>query len=229
MQILLRRPVQGHIATIAHTSRADGDLSPATVDPELLQQRRQTAVAYPWQVLRQVHSDRVLHVDRDVTHDRPAADALVTRQAHVALAVHSGDCVPVGFVHEAGAVATAHAGWKGLEAGVLESTVRALRHAGTGLITAVVGPHIRADRYEFGADALDRLAERFGEGVRSVTAQGTPALDLTAALAVELARLDIPVAHWSDDCTSADDASYWSHRARGEAGRIALVAWLEEA
>jgi len=227
MQTMLRRQVHGFVATIAHTVRSDGDLSTSTVPSDELAERRHDLVARPWNVLRQVHSDRVIRVDEERVHDRPNADALVAQQPNIAIAVHSGDCVPVGFVHADGAVAAAHAGWKGLEAGVLESTVRALRQIGSGPITAVVGPHIHADRYEFGAKALDRLARRFGDGVRSVTAAGTPALNLTAALAVELERLDIPVVNWSQDCTALDETNYWSHRARKETGRIALVAWLE--
>jgi len=158
----------------------------------------------------------------------------VTTEPGVALAVHSGDCVPVGFVSDAGVVASAHAGWKGLEAGVLESVVRSMRtHAGAGAesvsITAAVGPHIRKERYEFGVTDLQRLASRFGPAAASTTAEGQPALDLTEAIASELHRLGVNVDAWSPDCTATDGDRYWSHRARQESGRIALVTWLETA
>lgn len=231
MQQLLRRELGGVVAHISHSTRSDGDLSPSTVAPDDLLQRRLAAVPHAWSAVHQVHSDRVIVIDTPTPSNqpRPKADALITSEHGVALAVHSGDCVPVGFVSDAGFVAAAHAGWKGLEAGVLESTVRELAAAGSDAeIAAVVGPHIRADRYEFGAADLDRLALRFGPNVIATTLDGQPALDLTAAIASELDRLNVPVAVWSPDCTARDENSYWSHRARAEPGRIALVAWLEE-
>jgi len=232
MQQLIRRRVGRLVATIEHSTRADGDLSPSQVLPVELEQRRQAAVPHAWRAVHQVHSDRVIKALGPTDGaERPFADALVTDQPGLALAVHSGDCVPVGFVHPDGAVGAAHAGWKGLEAGVLESTVRRLKDLGStngAELEAVVGPHIRSDRYEFGERDLARLAARFGDKVISTTNSGTPALDLTAAIASELDRLGVTVAAWSHDCTARDEDRYWSHRARGEAGRIALVAWLEE-
>ena len=227
----------GRRAVIAHSTRADGDLSPSTVDAATLTERRRQAVdAGPWHAVHQVHGDRVVRVDGDPTQDtgvdgpRTKADALVTGTSNQVVAVHSGDCVPVGFIHAGGAVAVAHAGWKGLEAGVIASTVAALRRAhGPGSITAAVGPHVHAASYEFGADDLDRLARQFGDSVVAETTHGTPALDLTAATAAALAQSDVHVATTSPDCTATLADDYWSYRARAEAGRIALVAWLESA
>ena len=229
MKPLIQRKQDGRTAYVAHSTRADGDLSPSTVPAEQLAQARKRAVDRPWQALRQVHSDRVivashasgpLHV--------PVADGLVTAEPGLVLAVHSGDCVPVGFVAGSTVVAAAHAGWKGLEAGVLESTVRQMRTIDPNAeISAAVGPHIRAGQYEFGASELDRLRERFGPGIVAMTQWGTPALDLTAAIAAELERLEVDVEVWSPDCTASNADAYWSHRARQEPGRIALVAWIE--
>lgn len=231
MQPLIQREFPGRTAHIAHSTRFDGDLSPSSIAADDLSQRRQLAVAHPWCVVHQVHSDRALVVaPADATRERLVGDALVTNETNLVLAVHSGDCVPVGFITESATVAAAHAGWKGLEAGVLESTVRRLREFdGAASITAAVGPHIRASQYEFSPADLDRLARRFGPGVIGVTNDGRPALDLTAAIAGELDRLGVVVDAWSDDCTARDADRYWSHRARQEPGRIALAAWIESA
>ena len=143
--------------------------------------------------------------------------------------MHTGDCVPIGLVSSAGAVAVVHAGWKGLEAGVIEAAVHDLRSLHDNVaqtVTAVVGPHVHAASYEFGANDLARLSSRFGDHVAATTATGTPALDLTAAVTHELDRLDTRLAMVSPDCTAEQAHAYWSHRARKEAGRIALVAWL---
>ena len=231
MRPLIQREFNGRTARIAHSTRGDGDLSPSTVAADDLSQRRQRAVALPWCVLRQVHSDRAIPVaPAYATMERLVGDALVTNETNLVLAVHSGDCVPVGFITDSATVAAAHAGWKGLEAGVLESTVRCLREFdGAASITAAVGPHIRASHYEFGPAALDRLARRFGPSVIGATNDGRPALDLTAAIAVELDRLGVDIVEWSGDCTARDADLYWSHRERQERGRIALVAWIESA
>ena len=247
MQHLFQQRTSGGMAHVAHTTRADGDLSPAVVDVRLLIERRRSLVDHPWFSCRQVHSDRVVTIgaadrpdydesDDARAHDEPQADAglgrraiadaLVTARAAVALAVHAGDCVPVGFVHSCGAVAVAHAGWRGLVAGVLESTVRSLRSYGEHTIAAAVGPHIRAQNYEFGDAELGELSQRLGPRVRSATAQGTPALDLTAAVESELSRLGVGIAASSGDCTAVESDRYWSHRARNESGRIALIAWI---
>lgn len=227
MKPLLQRVVAGKTATIAHTTRADGDLSTSTVDAPTLAIRRAACVDLPWVTLRQIHSARAVQVGAPTDH-RDEGDALVCAVPNVVVAVHSGDCVPVGFISDAGAVAAAHAGWKGLEAGVLESTVAMLRSlTGHASIVAAVGPHIHAARYAFGDDDLDRLAQRFGPQVRSTTLQDEPALDLTAAVQHELHRLDVQVAVTSPDCTAEHHTDYWSHRARQESGRIALVAWME--
>jgi YfiH family protein len=231
MQPLIQREFHGRTARIAHSTRSDGDLSPSTVPADVLIQRRQAAVALPWCVARQVHSDRAIAAaPADAAKERPVGDALVTNKTNLVLAVHSGDCVPVGFITDSATVAAAHAGWKGLEAGVLESTVRRLREfGGAAAITAAVGPHIRASHYEFGQADLDRLARRFGPDVIGATNDGRPALDLTAAIAAELNRLGVDIAKWSDDCTAGEADLYWSHRDRQESGRIALVAWIAPA
>lgn len=228
MQPLIRHELDGYVAFVAHSTRADGDLSPAGVEPSELTGRRQRAVAHPWQALRQVHSDRVIQVGAKPSTARPLGDALVTTEPDTVLAVHSGDCVPIGFVSLGGAVAAAHAGWKGLEAGVIESTVRHLRNAvGHAAIKVAIGPHIRSARYEFGTTDLKRLARRFGDQVVATTATGTQALDLAAAVASECSRLGLEIAAQSEACSARDQDMYWSHRARQESGRIALVTWLE--
>lgn len=225
----------GLYATIQHSTRLDGDLSPSTVAADQLRDLRAKASGHAqWIAPRQVHGARVLLASTNSATDataRPEADAVVTADPDIAIAVHTGDCVPIGLVSSAGAVAVVHAGWKGLEAGVIEAAVDALRSLHDNVaqtVTAVVGPHIHAANYEFGTDDLARLSDRFGEHVVATTAGRTPALDLTAAVTHELERVHATVATISPDCTAELADTYWSHRARKEAGRIALVAWLHQ-
>ena len=238
MQALLTHEFAHGTVHIVHTTKIDGDLSPALNAAAELAERRREVVDMAWHTVRQVHSDRVVMVGPASARQGRLArghlaigDALVTREPDVALAVHSGDCVPVGFVSAHGAIAVAHAGWKGLEAGVLESTVRTLRTqcaaATDAMVHAVVGPHICADCYEFGAEDLARMADRFSPAVVATTTTGRPSLDLGVAVSTELERLGVEVAGVSGDCTATLADRYWSHRRRGERGRFALVAWIE--
>jgi YfiH family protein len=157
-------------------------------------------------------------------HAGVEADAAVTSVPGAAIAVQTADCVPIALVAD-GAVGVVHAGWRGLAAGVVEAAVQALADAGGGPARAQIGPCIRARCYEFGPTDLDRVAERLGDGVRATTAWGTPALDVVRAATAALRRAGVTEVADSGVCTACSPAHY-SHRARGETGRQALVAWL---
>jgi YfiH family protein len=234
MLSLLQYPIAEGVVHVRHTTRSDGDLSPSAVEASLLDNRRRSLVDRPWFALHQVHSDRVIQIDAAAvaSSQRPPGDALVTRRTDVVLAVHSGDCVPVAMVHPSGAIAAVHAGWRGLESGVLESAKRSLSSivdfdAASLHPVAAVGPHIRAAHYEFDPAVVEQLSARFGVDVSAETARGTTALDLTTAVAAELLRLGVETVAASDACTAAQAENYWSHRARNETGRIALLVWIE--
>jgi hypothetical protein len=156
------------------------------------------------------------------------ADGAVTAIRGAALAVHTADCAPVVLLSE-GVVGVAHAGWKGLLEGVIEATADAMRALGAEHVSAVVGPHIGAECYEFGAADLDALAARLGDSVRSSTSSGSAALDLGAGVRVALERAGVEQVTEDGPCTACtgDGSRWFSHRARGEAGRMATVVWLE--
>ena len=202
------------------TSRAEGDLAIASRPVDL----RARLSPLPWTWLRQVHGADVVTVTTPGEHAGAQADASVTATPGALLAVGTADCAPVALLAD-GVVGAVHAGWRGIEAGVLGAAVSRMRELGAGDIRAVLGPCIHAECYEFGADDLDRLAKRFGDGVRGVTSAGSPALDVPEAVRLALAELDVAL----DDegvCTACD-TGYFSHRARGDDGRQALMVWME--
>lgn len=201
------------------TDRSDGDVATAALT--------QGASTPTWSWLRQVHGDRVVTVEAAGDQVGASGDALVTQQTDATLTIRVADCVPVAFVAANGAVGAAHAGWRGLFQGVLESTHRALRLLQPrGPVTAVVGPSICASCYEFGEPELTQLAERFGADIRATTAEGTPAADLKVAVGAELERLAVEPVYWSDVCTSCDAGRHWSYRARGEMQRQAMLVTI---
>ncbi|MBK9181226.1 MAG: laccase domain-containing protein [Acidimicrobiales bacterium] len=221
--------VAGGVVRVRFTGRAEGDL--AVTGPEAaLRERRAAVVDVPWTWLRQVHGAAVVVVDVPGAHAGATADAAVTTVPGAALAVHTADCAPIALVSADGVIAAVHAGWRGLEAGVVAAAAGAMRGLGAGRIEALVGPCIGPECYEFGAGELDRLAARFGPTVRARTTAGRPALDLPAAVRVALAEVDVVVrgqAGQAPACTACRADECFSHRARGEGERQALVMWLE--
>jgi YfiH family protein len=198
-------------AEVRFTERADGDA---------------LAIAEPhWRMATQVHGTRVVVVDAS-TDDVGEADALVTTDPSIAVAVRTADCAPVVLAGEPGVVGVAHAGWRGLLGGVIEATVAAMRAEGATSVAAALGPCIGPECYEFSAADVDVVAARYGDGVRATTKDGRPALDVRAGVRAALAMVDVPVVFDADACTACDAARWFSHRARGEVERMASVAWL---
>lgn len=208
-------------AGVVWTGRREGDFaepwrgSPPWAD----------VVDRPVSWLRQVHGDRVVVAAHPGEARGEEGDALVTAHPEAALAVVTADCAAVALASPEGVVAAAHAGWSGLEAGVLPRTVEAMRALGAITVEAALGPCIHAECYEFGPSDLDRLADRLGPSVRGVTAGGAPALDLPAAVGAALAEAGAELVHDENVCTACAAGTYFSHRARHERERQALVVW----
>ncbi len=217
-------------AEVRFTGRAEGDLGHAGAWVERptaeVEARRQAVAPKPWTWLRQVHGSRVVVVDEPGGASGEEADAAVTRQPGAALAIFTADCAPVAFASDDGVIGAAHAGWRGLAAGVIPATVDAMRALGaTGPITAALGPCIHAGCYEFGQEDLDAVAAVLGDGVRATTADGTPALDVPAGVKAALAEAGVELAYEDPACTACSP-DHFSYRARREMQRQALVVWL---
>jgi copper oxidase (laccase) domain-containing protein len=221
----------GRAVELRASARLEGDLAVDGPEAELAA-RRAAIVARPWVWLRQVHGREVVVVaDGDDPHAMAgiAADAVVTTRADIALAVHGADCGIVGLWSPEGVIGAVHAGWKGLDADVIGAAAEQMRALGASSIAAIAGPCIGPECYEFGPDELERLAARLGPEVWGTTSWGTPALDLPAALAASMRLADIALLAPPRVCTACADTAHWSHRARGETGRQALLVWLESA
>ena len=226
---LIRRSLpSGRTARVVMSEITDGDVAAGDVtigDPDDVSTDAQGRTR-PWTSLYQVHGDGVVVVDAAGAHSGTRADAAVTSVVDAPLAIRVADCMPVALLGDR-SVGVAHAGWRGLGAGVVERTIEAMKELdGTKPIAAVVGPHIGACCYEFGDADLDDLADRFGLSIRSTTMDGRPALDLSVALSGILEGAGIPVTV-DRACTSCDDR-YWSFRATATAHRQAMVVWIEE-
>lgn len=150
---------------------------------------------------------------------RPEGDAIVTTTPGLPIAIRVADCAPVALLAD-GVVGVVHAGWRGILAGVIPAAMDAMRSLGATDIRAHLGPCIHAECYEFGSTDLEAIAARLGDGVRRTTSWGTPALDVPAAVRTELPGVD------DVGICTACSSEHWSHRARGDAQRQAVVAWI---
>lgn len=212
----------GRTAHERFTSRADGDLASASVG---VAARRAAVVDLPWTWLHQVHGAKVVTVTEPGEHAGAEADAAVTAASGAVLSVQVADCAPVVLL-AVGVVGVAHAGWRGIVAGVLPATVAAMRDLGAGPVRALLGPCVHAECYEFGGRDLAEVEAAVGAPVAGRTSGGAPALDVPVAVAASLGALDVPVDASASVCTACRVDLHWSHRARAEVARQAALAWL---
>ena len=178
--------------------------------------------------LEQVHGTRVANLDVSGDADAPA-DAVITRRAGVVCAVQVADCMPVLLAaRDASAVAVAHAGWRGLAAGVLEATVAQLGVA-AGELVAWLGPAISVQHFEVGAEVRAAfLAADPGASVAfGPNARGRWQCDLVVLAQRRLNALGVTEVSGGSWCTYADPARFFSFRRDGRCGRSAALVWLQ--
>jgi copper oxidase (laccase) domain-containing protein len=130
----------------------------------------------------------------------------------------------LGLSSPEGVFAVAHAGWRGLRAGVIESTVQAMRRLGATRVDAVLGPCVHSCCYTFGDDELSEMVSRFGPQVRSADRSGAPSLDLPALVHAAVHVAGAQIVGDAGACTSCLDG-YWSWRADRSPRRQATVVW----
>jgi YfiH family protein len=175
----------------------------------------------PIQYMAQVHGNRVAIIE-EVTDEDPTADAIVTGIPGVSLAVQVADCIPL-LLHSDQSVAAVHVGRKGLVNGVALSAIEVMREMGSSHITAIMGPSICGACYEVSQEIHDEVAA-LHPSARSVTQQGTPALDLPAALYGVLEGAGIQIID-EFRCT-VENVDLYSYRRDGVTGRQAGIISL---
>ena len=177
--------------------------------------------------LRQVHGVAVVEADPAQV---PEADASWSASPGVACAVLTADCLPALFCDRAGTrVAAAHAGWRGLAAGVLEATVAALGCPAEQVLVWL-GPAIGPQAFEVGAEVREvflgqhpQAAEAF---VPSVT-RGRFMADLYRLARIRLAAVGVDAVYGGGLCTFVDRQRFYSYRRAPRTGRLASLVWLE--
>ena len=176
--------------------------------------------------LNQVHGTRAVNWDQ--ANDTVAgADAIVSNQAGQVCAVLTADCLPVLFCNRSGTcVAVAHAGWRGLAAGVLEATVLAMDCNPPDLM-AWLGPAIGPQAFEVGKDVYDSFVGSNNEDAIAFTEHGDRWLtDLYQLARLALKRAGVEHFTGGQYCTHSDSDQFFSYRRDGQTGRMGTIIWL---
>ena len=188
-------------------------------------QRLGVALPQPPKWLRQVHGANVVMADGLAS--MPEADASTARLPETVCAVLVADCVPVLLADRQGTtVAIAHAGWRGLAAGVIENTVDRMETDPQTLL-AYLGPGIGPGAFEVGADVRDAFlaGDAQAEAAFRPHASGKWLADLFLLARRRLARAGVGAVYGGGLCTYSDAQRFFSHRRDRTTGRMAAVIW----
>lgn len=179
--------------------------------------------------LEQIHSNRAVKAVK--TASLQQADASYTDEAGVVCAVMTADCLPLLVCSADGAkVAAIHAGWRGLLAGVISNTVKAMQtpsHQADLLVW--LGPAIGPDCFEVGAEVRDAFLEKSPEFNSAFRGQdnGKWLADIYRMARVELAALGITSVYGGTSCTVTEHERFYSYRRDTQTGRMATLIWRE--
>jgi len=192
-------------------------------------QRLQTHLPTEVQWLQQVHGSRIVELP-DTSTESPKADASFTSQRNVVCAVQTADCLPLLICDRAATVVAAvHAGWRGLSAGVIESTLARLAIPANELLVWL-GPAIGQQAFEVGEDVYTAFVDADSEtGAAFVRHQHKAEKWLCDVYALARRKLEcfgVTFIYGGGECTFSDIRRYYSFRRDGVTGRMASLIWL---
>ena len=179
--------------------------------------------------LHQVHGDRSLRITGEIFDGEQMADAAFTTQSNIVLAILTADCLPILIAARDGSeIAAIHAGWRGLAAGIVESTIARLRARPAQLLVCL-GPAIGAASYEVDADVRDAFVGKSSDaaGAFTATRAGHWHCDLYELARRKLRAIGID-AIFGGTFDTFTDARFYSYRRDGvRSGRFASLIWRE--
>jgi polyphenol oxidase len=194
----------------------------------VLENRRllKTALNLPAQPfwLEQIHSNTVVEASTDLI--LPKADASFSTQKNVVCVVMTADCLPVLLCSKNGEkIAAIHAGWRGLESGIISKTVEALK---TKDLIVWLGAAIGANCFEVGDDVRNTFLKKSADYAFAFKKNGTQWLcDIYQLARIELAHLGITSVFGGEFCTVTDTERFYSYRRDKKTGRMATLIWRD--
>jgi len=176
--------------------------------------------------LEQVHGTEVARPELKITQ---CADAAFTQQSETPCVVMTADCLPVLFCDELGtAVAAAHAGWRGLAAGVLEQTLKCFDDPSK--VMAWMGPAIGPEHFEVGGEVRETFVQQHPQA-ESAFVESRPGhwmADIFQLARQRLLAAGVSQIYGGGICTYADADHFYSFRRESVTGRMASLIWLSD-
>ncbi len=216
---------EGPYASLNLAAHVGDDARAVTANRLLLREAAHLPAEPLW--LEQVHGIDVHRLGVDVERP-PRADAAIAKEDGRVCAVMTADCLPVVFTDRHGSrVAVAHAGWRGLAAGVLDATIEALDLPPSEL-HAWLGPAIGMNAFEVGAEVREVFLRGTdaAESCFRANASGRWQADLAGLARLALGIAGVTSVHGGGWCTCEDSDRFYSYRRDGVTGRMATLAWL---
>jgi hypothetical protein len=176
------------------------------------------------QWLNQVHGNKVVTISR-LSTKVITADASITRQKHLGLAIMTADCLPILLSHQNGdEIAAIHGGWRSLEAGIIKATLDKMLSR-PGDVIAWLGPCISQQAFQVGIEVRDAFIYQDSILAKGFTRQldGKFLADLHFIAAHQLRLLGVQHIATLSECTFNDKNKYYSYRRNTTTGRMASV------
>jgi len=183
--------------------------------------------------LEQVHSNKVVNINEIADVKIRAAgviqaDASVSGSKGAVCVVMTADCLPVFFCNQSGSeVAVAHAGWRGLHAGIISNTVKAMFSSPDEILVSL-GPAIGPQAFEVGDEVFEAFVTKnsLNRSAFVATTPGHYLCDIYQLAVIELRSLGIEKIAGGNYCTYSEDQRFYSYRRQQKTGRMASLIWL---
>ncbi|MGB5518530.1 MAG: peptidoglycan editing factor PgeF [Gammaproteobacteria bacterium] len=177
--------------------------------------------------LRQMHGNRIIEANAAIVDT--TADGCWSQTAGMVCAVMTADCLPVLICNRSGSqVAAAHAGWRGLRAGVISNAVSMLPSDPAELMVWL-GPAIGPHAFEVGAEVIQSFTHKNPENAQAFDQVDDRhwMCDIYRLARIELATLGVTSIYGGGECSYSDEKRFYSYRRDGITGRMASIIWLE--
>ena len=175
--------------------------------------------------INQTHGNRVVILEDEDNRD---ADAAVSRSPGIVAVVMTADCLPILMCNRGGTeVAAVHAGWRGLQAGVVQSALGAMNSSPVSLM-AWIGPAISQACFEVGDEVREAFMESTTDAMSCFNQHGTGhwLCDLTGLAELILRQQGVTEIHKDPHCSYRDQDLFYSYRREAVTGRMASLIWI---
>lgn len=175
--------------------------------------------------INQTHGTRTVTLERDASRD---ADAAVTRVPGSVAVVMTADCLPILLCNQAGSeVGAVHAGWRGLQAGVVQSALATMNSSAHQLM-AWIGPGISQACFEVGDEVRTAFIDTMphAKSFFSASRQGHWQCDLAGLAEQVLKAQGVAEVYRDSYCSYRDSDSFFSYRRSATTGRMACLIWI---